>query len=245
MNKKNQFITAQIENACEKNYEPHFFEFFDLGQQNALKPVLNRQDEPFLFYGGVENTERKMLCIYPEYVDQNDLEWPIEALFFKNDFEDVDHRNILGTLMQLGIERKVIGDIFVTDDCIEIIYQKHLRSFLLLNFTKINRHRITPEVLSLNEIRYYPPKVKTLHIVAASERADGIINKIFGFSRSESITCITQHRLRVNDEVVSKKDFRLHEGDILSLRGKGKARIKEMGGLTKKGHLKLTVDKYI
>lgn len=82
-------------------------------------------------------------------------------------------------------------------------------------------------------------------MVVASNRLDGIINKIWGFSRQNSLVFIKQGKVRVNYTEISKNDFRLNPGDVLSLRGKGKAKIISMDERTKKGNIRLEVDRYI
>ena len=185
-----------------------------------------------------------MLCVYPDYLDADALEWPMLAVLFPKEFP-MDHRNVLGELMHLGITRECVGDINVGDDAVQVIFAQRLRDFIALNFTKIKGRSIKPQILEASQIRAFELKFKRLELVAASDRLDGIINKIWGFSRQDSLTYIRQRRVRVNYEEVTKNDYRVKTGDIISLRGKGKAVVTQLGGATKKGNLRLIVDKYI
>lgn len=157
----------------------------------------------------------------------------------------MDHRNVLGELMHLGITRECVGDINMNDAEVQVIFAERLRDFITLNFTKVKGRSIKPEILEPDQIKTFELRFKRLELVAASDRLDGVINKIWGFSRQDSITYIKQRRVRVNYEEITKNDYRIRTGDIISLRGKGKAVVTELGGVTKKGNLRLIVDKYI
>lgn len=244
MDKKDEYMLARIEDACKKNYEPQFFDFFDEAAQIKIENLVKRAGEPYLFWGGTQNAARKMLCIYPDYVEESEIEWPIVASVFLKDFS-LDHRNVLGELMHLGITRECIGDIYVGEDEVQIIFVERLQDFILMNLNKVKGRSVKLAFLKNDEIKEFEPKFKRMDLVAASDRLDGIINKIWGFSRQDSITYIKQRRVRVNYEEIIKNDYRIKSGDVIALRGKGKANIVEIGGQTKKGNLRLIVDKYI
>ncbi|MDO4287660.1 MAG: YlmH/Sll1252 family protein [Eubacterium sp.] len=244
VDKKDSFLLARLEDACEKNYAPQFFDFYDEAMQAKMTRQLQRSGEPFAFFGGMAEAGRKMLCIYPEYVEADSLEWPMLALRFQADFP-LEHRNILGELMGMGITRECIGDINVDDGEVQVIFVERLRDFMAMNFTRVKGRSIKPEFYPVSEIKGYALKFKRLELVAASDRLDGIINKIWGFSRQDSLTYIRQRRVRVNYEEVEKNDFRVKSGDVIALRGKGKARVVSLGGQTKKGKLRLVVDRYV
>lgn len=243
--KQEEIWLARIEEACKNNYAPRFFDFFDEGMCATLEAVLKKIGEPYVFWGGMPDAGRKMLCIYPEYVDVSELKWPMGAFRFKSDFP-VDHRNILGELMALGINRACLGDIHVSEDEVQVIFTKRLQSFFEENVHIIKGHPVKISWYDAENIKAYALKYKVINFVASSERVDGIIGKIWGFSRQDALVMIQQKRLRVNDKEISKNDFRIGKGDILSLRGKGKAKIEDIDDArTKKGNLRITVWKYI
>ena len=229
MDKKDEFLLARVEEACQNNYAPQFFDFQDEAMQMKMEKILKHSGEPYLFWGGTENAGRRMLCIYPDYLEADTLEWPMLAV----------------ALMHLGITRECVGDINMNDEEVQVVFAERLRDFITLNFTKVKGRTIKPEILEPDLIKTFELRFKRLELVAASDRLDGVINKIWGFSRQDSITYIKQRRVRVNYEAVTKNDYRIKNGDVISFRGKGKAVITELGGVTKKGNLRLIVDKYI
>ncbi|MEG1105220.1 MAG: YlmH/Sll1252 family protein [Eubacterium sp.] len=244
MDKKDEFLLARVENATHKNYEPRFFDFYDEAIQAKMERILKKSGEPFQFWGGMQNAARRMLCIYPDYVERSELKWPILGVSFKKEFP-MDHRNVLGELMHLGITRECLGDISMDDAEVQVIFTERLRDFFNINFVKIKGRTIKPKIVESSEIKSFELKFKEINLVVASDRLDGIINKIWGFSRQDSITYIKQHRVRVNYEEVVKNDYRIKEGDVIALRGKGKAVIIGAEGVTKKGNIRLLVNKYI
>ena len=244
MDKKDEFLLARVEEACQNNYAPQFFDFQDEAMQMKMEKILKHSGEPYLFWGGTENAGRRMLCIYPDYLEADTLEWPMLAVAFHKEFP-MDHRHVLGELMHLGITRECVGDINMNDEEVQVVFAERLRDFITLNFTKVKGRTIKPEILEPDLIKTFELRFKRLELVAASDRLDGVINKIWGFSRQDSITYIKQRRVRVNYEAVTKNDYRIKNGDVISFRGKGKAVITELGGVTKKGNLRLIVDKYI
>ena len=242
--KKDVFLLSRIEDACTKNFEPRFFDFYDETLQRKIEDTIKHYGVPYLFFGGQPEAERKMLCIYPDYIEEQDLEWPIFGIVFQKT-SPIDHRNVLGELMHMGITRESIGDIDLSDDLVQVIANKRLQDFFLINFNKVSGHSIKPKFIDCSEIKAFERNFKRLNPVVASNRVDGIINKMWGFSRQDSLTYIKQGKVRVNYEVISKSDFRIKTNDIISVRGKGKAMVIAMDHLTKKGNIRMEVDKYI
>lgn len=242
--KKDIFLLSRIADACDKNFEPRFFDFYDEMFQKKIADTIKHSGVPYLFFGGHPDAERKMLCIYPDYLSSEDLEWPIFAIQFEKTIA-IDHRNVLGELMHLGITRESIGDIDVGENQVQIIAHQRLQDFLWINLTQVKGREIKTMFKDCQQIQSFEKNFKRLSVVVASNRLDGIINKIWGFSRQNSLVLIKQGKVRVNYMEVSKNDFRLKAGDIISLRGKGKAKVISMDERTKKGNIRLEVDRYI
>ncbi len=242
--KKDIFLLSRIADACNKNFEPRFFDFYDEVLQQKIKDTIKSSGVPYLFFGGHPDAERKMLCLYPDYIETEDLEWPIFAIEFEKTMP-IDHRNVLGELMHLGITRESIGDIDVGEDKIQIIAHQRLQDFLWINFNQVKGREIKTTITDFRQIECFTKNFKRISVVVASNRLDGIINKIWGFSRQNSLVFIKQGKVRVNYSEINKNDFRLKAGDILSLRGKGKAKIISMDERTKKGNIRLEVDRYV
>ncbi|AFA48944.1 YlmH/Sll1252 family protein [Acetobacterium woodii] len=241
--KKDRYLLSRITAACQRNYEPQFFDFYDEMLQKKIVDTINNSGVPYLFFGGYSDAERKMLCIYPEYLLEAELDWPIFAIEFDKTFP-LDHRNVLGELMHLGITRESVGDINIGDKTVQILVHQRLHDYLWTNFNQVKGREINVRLKEYAQISGFQKEFKRLSVIVASNRLDGIINKIWGFSRQNSLVYIKQGKVRVNYTEIGKNDFRLQPGDIISLRGKGKARIVSMNERTKKGNIRLEVDQY-
>lgn len=242
--KKDFYLLSRITDACHRNFEPQFFDFYDEVLQKKIVDTIKNSGVPYLFFGGYADAERKMLCIYPEYVLETELDWPIFAIEFDKTIP-LDHRNVLGELMHLGITRESIGDINVGDKMVQVVVHQRLHDYLWINFNQVKGHAINVRLKEYAQINGFQKEFKRLSVIVASNRLDGVINKIWGFSRQNSLVFIKQGKVRVNYTEIEKNDFRLQPGDVISLRGKGKARIVSMNERTQKGNIRLEVDQYI
>ncbi len=241
--KKDDYLLSHIKDICLKNFAPKYFDFYDEARQDIIEDTIKNYGVPYLFFGGYSGTQRKMLCIYPEYCFSDELEWPIMGISFKK-VEGLSHRNVLGKLMTMGITRESIGDIDIGDEWVQIIFNKRLKDFFWINFNEIKGNKIEPYFIETTKITAFEKKFKRVSIVIVSDRVDGIINKIWGFSRQQSIKYIKQGRLFINYMEIVKNDYRVNLGDIISLRGKGKVVIISMDHRTKKGKIRMEIDKY-
>ena len=102
--------------ACESKNIPVFSQFLDLRQQNIAKACVESFGLQKSFFGGYADAERKMLGIFPDYVQDGDIEksFPITALRISHS-RKLSHRDFLGAFMSLGIKRELLGDILVSD----------------------------------------------------------------------------------------------------------------------------------
>lgn len=196
------------------------------------------------FFGGFPDAERRMMCVYPEYWQENDWEWPMAALRFPREFP-FDHRHVLGTLMSLGITRECLGDISLDENEVQVIFVSRIKPLLENEFVRIKGRPIKRKFYDVSEIRSFEKKYKAINLVVSSPRLDAVIAHIWGMSRQDAAAAVRQGRVFLNYREMNKIDSRVASGDILSVRGKGKALIDDFGGETKKGRLRLTVKKYI
>ena len=101
---------------AEEKYITKHSAFLDERQCRLCEKVMaSVKYENYLLWGGYEGAERKMLCVYPQYGDENIIEsFPMQAVTFRFRLEDkLSHRDFLGSLMALGITRGCVGDILV------------------------------------------------------------------------------------------------------------------------------------
>ena len=148
--------------------------------------------------------------------------------------------------MKLGIKREKIGDILVFEDGADIVCCNEISKFILNSLPQLKRFSKSKiEKLNITNIRKPEIKKEQKRITVSSLRIDNIISEIVNCSRNESSKILEDQRVMVNYEVETKNSKIIKEGDIIVIRGKGKFRIFEILGETKKGKIAINVEHYI
>lgn len=204
----------------------------------------------FLLYGGYRDAERKCPVFLPEYLEEEDLIASpalaeiTYAIAERNRFDSapLSHRDGLGALMALGIEREMIGDIAVTDERVIIILKSSVADYVADNLTAIGRCRVQTTLYPMTEMPEREPLVEMSDTVA-SMRLDAVLAAVFHLSRSAATEALGRGLVTVNGAEASKADRLVCDGDRLALRGKGRVIIGGVEGLSKKGRVRFTYRK--
>lgn len=209
--------------------------------------------ENYVFFGGYGDAERKCVVFLPDYYTEDDInDEPslcdisyIEASVdkFNEKSASFSHRDVLGSLMGLGIERHLIGDIVADGGRAVFAVKSKIVPFITENLIKISRYPVTITVYDKYEMTPKNDYVSDSDTVA-SMRLDAVISSVFLVSRSAACDAINGGLVSVNGIAVIKPDRTVNEGDKLSLRGKGKAVIDSVGGFSKKGRIRFSYRKY-
>ncbi|MSS19109.1 hypothetical protein FYJ52_01600 [Eubacteriaceae bacterium RF-744-FAT-4] len=247
--KKENVVLSRIEDAVYKQDRLYFFDFYDEAMQAKIEMFLQKNKAHYVLDGGFPDAARKKLCVIPtdwiSFIDpKKDIDWPMMAVRFPRNFAFA-HRHVLGTLMGLGIEHKCIGDINLDEDECQVIFDEKIYPFLKNEFVSIRGRSINPQYFDYQHIRPFALKTKNLVITVNSPRIDAVIDRIWGISRQTAEAAVRQSRVRVNYTEITKKDFSVKAGDIISFRGKGKAKIAAFIGKSKKGKIQIQVEKYL
>lgn len=156
------------------------------------------------------------------------------------------HREYLGGLMKLGIEREKIGDIIVNEQGADILVQSDIASFFLSHLpdlTRFQKAQISQK--EITELKIEQIKKESMVILVPQLRLDVVLSEILHLSRRKASDFIEQERVFVNYELKTKNATTLKQGDILTIRGKGKYEIGEILSQTAKGKFRLEVKKYV
>ncbi|MCQ2519164.1 MAG: YlmH/Sll1252 family protein [Lachnospiraceae bacterium] len=199
-------------------------------------------------YGGTDNAERKIIRFGSEkefgYVE----EFPIVALLIKplsaKFSDDLNHRDFLGALMNLGIKRELLGDIYIKKgnggiECC-LFCLESIADYIMENLTRIKHTSVS--VSKTEETGYLTePTLEPKMIQVASERADGIVARVYNLSRGDSLELFQKELVFVNSRLCTENAKTLNEGDIVSARGYGKFKIDELLNVSKKGKQNIRV----
>jgi RNA-binding protein YlmH len=198
-------------------------------------------------FGGNENSERKIVIIKPSYEKLEYDEVPIIAIQinYSEKFSDINHRDVLGSLMALGIKRDIIGDIYVFDSFCQIIIKKSIFEFLIMNFKKVKRNTISIKEIAFDDIKYVEAEYNLINATIGSNRLDSIISKGFNIDRNIAKRKITTQTVKVNHRLIDKAHTELCENDLISVKGEGRIILYKINGLSKKNRLRIIIKKII
>lgn len=212
---------------------------------HSLKPELPNVNHEL--FGGFEAAERKILCFCGDSSVKafSDYIACIRIIPLSKKFsDDFSHRDFLGSVMNLGIERGKIGDILVKEKEGYIYCEAALSSFLADNLTKVKHTNIRCEVL-WGDVPEVAPRFQELKGSVASPRLDAVVALAFHSSRSSILSLISGGKVFVDGKLIESNSYQLKEDETVSVRGYGKFIYKGMENQTKKGRYFVSLLKYI
>lgn len=234
---------SDIREMAERYNTPRFSDFLDETERAAV--MANRLDIGAVWYGGYDGSSRNMLGFFPEWAEPDVDEFPISAIKITNKSDKkLSHREYLGTVMSLGIDRRKIGDIAVSDGGAYIFASEDISGYIAA-IDKISRCGVKAEIVPPGECEIAEPEFEMMSIVAASMRLDAVVASVLKLSRKNAADLITGGRCFVNHLETVRTDYGLNEGDLLSLRGFGRVEIVGAEGETRSGRLHIKIKKFI
>ena len=200
-------------------------------------------------FGGYEEAERRAVFFLPDYADEGEIY--SEALSciktepLNRKFSDeLTHRDFLGALMNLGIERDKTGDIIVGEDEAYIFCMREVEELICSELVRVKHTSIRAEAVPLSECTLRP-KMRELSVNVASERADAVISAVFNLSRNVSARLIASESVFADGRLIRQGGSTLSEGARVSVKGYGKFVFEGVSGSTRKGRLYVNIKKYI
>lgn len=214
------------------------------------------------FFGGYNAAQRKQIFLLPEYICdmidaenteliygalQEDFEAAICALKIKGSgFRNHTHRDYLGSILALGIERSCLGDICIEDEHSAIVFcTRDVSDFLLMELSSVGNDGVKVSRVDVDINMPSTQKYQPFSDTIASERLDCAVASLFNLSRERAQTLIRSGAVDYNYKCTEKIDMRVSAGDVISARGYGKYIIRDISTQTKKGRIRLLADKYI
>ncbi len=211
-------------------------------EKNIRKPL----DSKLIYFGGYDDAERVLFIVCPEYIDEETAKEEISALSVKaRNLSEMSHRDFLGSLMGLGIKREMVGDIVLMEDRCVIFVRSEIKEYILANLEKIGRHGIEISSCDIKENLIPQKKTEEISGTVSSIRLDSVLSTALKTSRSKAVELILGKAVLVNFEETENISKTLSEGDIISVRKKGRFKLSHIGGLTRKGRYSVVIEKYI
>lgn len=226
---------------CEKRHSPYFFSFLTEEEQAYAEQHLNSVHfTNYSFFGGSDTSERRVLGLF--YDEQTDF--PVDAILFTfRKTDKLTHRDFLGSLMSLGIERETVGDILVGDGRAVVFVKSEIKEYIMSQISKVGKVGVTlsdADGSALPQGRGVEEKEYTV----SSMRLDNIVSAVSGLSREKAKNLILSGSVSVNHLPCQKISCNTEQGDKLTIRGKGKFEISGVLGKTKKHRIRISIIHY-
>lgn len=199
---------------------------------------------PVTVFGGYEDAERVMLRFGSAELFGYEEAFPVVCLkispLMQKFADDLCHRDFLGALMNLGIERSTLGDIIVKDNEGYLFCLETIAPYITENMDKVRHTQVLCEKTAEIPIQR-EEDLTELRIQIASERVDGVISKVYRLSRSEGAALFRQKKIFVNGRLCENSGRMLKPRDKVSVRGYGKFIYTQVQGVSRKGKLNAAV----
>ncbi len=207
--------------------------------------------ERYLLYGGYADAERKRLFVLPNWYESEDLcavsDEIIPIRICGSGFVTLSHRQYMGSILALGIERDVIGDIVVTDAHHAVVFtSRSMVSFLLSGaLVRIASDTVKVEAYTLPSDFTNVRETVQITDTVMSARLDGVVAALCKLSREQAKTAVSRGEVFLNFSREQRPDKPIAAGDFLSVTGYGKFRIDAASETTKKGRVRLVAQKFL
>ncbi len=254
MRKDKTPLKARIEdlvNACEQ-YGFAVGNFLTEEEQAEgavyLKSLQKTSSFLFAFCGGAEGAERKTVVLYDRsYEDATPLDFADITLIklTATDKTVPSHRAVLGSILGLGIERKMIGDIFPFEDGTAVAVKEQILPYIQKELYKVGQSKVILSPVALPNGFKIERQTEELSLSVASLRLDCMIAAICKLSREDATEIISSGKIQVDHKEVTRADFKLSEHSTISVKGKGRFVFEKQDGNTKSGRLRVRVLRYI
>ena len=232
--------TASISLRTEKS---KFLGFLSVEEAMFAKQILKNFSVNFSFFGGCDTSQRVMLGCFPDWV--RDIDFPITPITFTFRKSDIlKHKDFLGSLMGLGVKREAVGDILVEEGRAVVFVCNDIADFVVSQLDKVGR---TGVVLNIG---YSMPLPKCDELLdgsdtVASARLDCVVSALANFSRQDALQAVLDGRVSINSQICEKVSKTVNNGDIVTIRGKGKFIIDSLTDKSRKNRYIIKYKKYV
>ncbi|KWZ99876.1 S4 domain protein [Anaerococcus hydrogenalis] len=222
----------------KKEVSSFFLNPFELSVLNDIAKINNIE---IVFLSCNKESERNIFVANP-YSNEIDSKDYINVLEFKQN--NITHPDVLGALLNLGLERNDIGDIYIGEGLCEFVVLNKDKDFVKFNLTKIKNERVSLDfkknnILSQNKIEYIEKRG-----FISSLRLDNIVSEFVNLSRSKAKTLIKRRLVKVNFQIIDNPSKIIEENSLISIRKEGRFIFDKVIGKSKKDNYHIEYRKY-
>ena len=252
MSDESELLRKRLIEQANKSYNSGiyiFTDFLGLAELSVLESAKGDiRGIHYTLFGGAEGAERKMVRFGSPDEIGYEIPFPIVTLKVAPrdpKFADkLSHRDFLGAILNLGIERRCIGDIVIRDNVGYVFVKDDISEYVMESLTRVRHTDVRISVCEdLPEGELY--RTEPRRIQANGERLDAIIAKVFSLSRDESARLFPKGLVFVGGRVTENTSFIPKVGDVISVRGHGRMIYRGYESLSRKGKLNIVIDLYV
>lgn len=231
---------------CLKNKKVILTKFLNNREQEIVKTIIGKKDDIYVnFFSPFEEANYKRCFISP--YENSDIDFSITTfkICYNKKYLKLSHKNILGNIMALQIERDVIGDIIITNEneCYFCAISE-LDNFFKQHFNVIHQTPISLEIINDIDSIISKKNIKKKKIFVKSLRIDLIISHVYSISREHSKKFILQKYVKINYKIIENTSHLIEKCDIINVRTKGRFTIDSVSGPNKNGNFVLEISIY-
>lgn len=240
-NEQEKQFVRRIEELCalsQKRGICRYTDFLSSREQMLAQVALNRCDcQEYSFDGGYSDAERRILRIEPAdaYSDPPICCIQIECLGVQGGVQ-LSHRDYLGAILGLGLNRQCVGDILLSDENPKIAYVfvlQHVQQLICDELVSIGRQSVRTCPF-YDDVPYEEPDRVLQTATVSSLRVDAVIAAMIKCSRTQAVELLRSGRIEINHVSALNAHAAVYEGDLFTVRGKGRYRLQALGGKSRK-----------
>ena len=249
-----QILKARLKNLAARAYQQNIYTYSnfltpaELAILDSIKKDIAFMD--FSTFGGAEICERQIVGFGSERLFGYEGIFPIciikvEPLVEKF-ADELSHRDFLGAVMNLGIERNIFGDILVKNNKRAYIFcLNSIADFIVENLNKIKHTSVRCSIISPDEdLEELKPELVDISCIVQAPRFDAIVAALIKCSRSEALNLFKMGKVTLNGRMCERNSMTLRDNDVFSIRGYGKYQYCGSGNETRKGRIYIHVKQY-
>ena len=200
----------------------------------------------FMLWGGYDGAQRVMAGFFPDYAELSADEFPLERVFIGGRMTgSLSHRDYLGSVLALGLERSMTGDIVITDGGAYAVMTDTAAQLCVNELSKIGRTGVRCRICGDDEVIERHDEFESISATVASLRLDCVVSAASRLSREKAAQLIRSGMVSVRHVCVNDISHTLAEGDVLSIRGHGRYILRKIGDKTKKDRVHILIDRYV
>lgn len=226
----------------EQNYAPKLTNFLDPREQDVIQSVVGKNaDIKIKLSGGQDRYERKRALLHPDYYEPMDEDFQLAffELRYPEKFVTIEHRDLLGALMSIGLKREKFGDIIFSEERVQFVLAEEVSDYVELQLESVGKAKVHVFPIEKEQLIEVKDEWAELNKTVSSLRLDAVLSEAYSLSRAKVIALIEKGYVHVNWKTIEQPSYQVHEGDFLSIRGFGRSKLLEIVGKSKKDRWRL------